>query len=93
MCAFQINSQAQNRSDKTSKVQYEQRMSLIKNSKLDVQLTKLFGESYDLSNKKVKRQLNKNIDNKKASYEIRRMSLVALYGSKKAAEHASRIGK
>lgn len=46
------------------------------------QLTKLYGEKFDINDAKVIATLNKNINDKKASEVIRKNSLLLVYGEK-----------
>ena len=95
LCALQISAQAQNNKGATTKDQTTQKATIeikkgIANSVLNAQLVEMFGKDYSLEAKEVKAQLNKNIDNKKATYELRKLSLYALYG-KDMNEHTARI--
>lgn len=87
--------QAQNKADRVVVLNEAQALSAkqaIENSLLDKQLTSLFGDNYAITNAKVIAHLNKNVTDTKATYELRKLSLIALYGDK-AGEHADLIRK
>ncbi len=71
-------------------VKAENKFTVIK--ELDNQLVSIFGKNYDLKSDAVKKQLEKNIANTNAPYNIRKSSLIAIYGDK-ASEHANLIGR
>lgn len=78
----QVQTSRQNvTSSNVSNVLEDKKMAEIKDCpELDKQLSELFGKAYNLSDPKVKVQLEKNVMNTSASMCIRKKSLYGIYG-------------